>query len=266
VEVIASGLAQPRGVAIQNGLVYVAESGNRRVVAFDAATGEAVTSAFDSITLVEPFDLAAHADGAITLLDAGSGQLLRYDADTGTINALPVPDEFVNRSRGIGVGATGEIWIANTPGQRIVAVEVSGVLRQEIILPPVVTGDTELQPVDVAVMPDNSLFVTDVAGHFLYRFSLAGFLLSSQPIPVANSLDSAHLAVDRAGNLYMTEPEAGRVVQLDPTGLIERIWNIRTAETNDAKPVGIDVGLDGTVWVADSQGGRLLRVTPEGRE
>jgi streptogramin lyase len=253
-------------VAFHAGVVYVAEAGNRRVAAYDAATGEEITSPFDGLSLVEPFDLAAQADGVITLLDAGTGQLLRYEPEAGVINAIPLSPEAVNRSRGIGAGTKGEIWIANTPGQRIVAVDASGAILQEIVLPAVTTGETELQPVDVAAMPDNSLYVTDVAGHMLYRFSLAGYLISSQPIPVANSLDSAHLAVDAAGYLYMTEPEAGRVVKLDPAGVVERIWSVRTSETTDAKPVGIAVADDGSVWVADSQGGRLLRLTPEGDE
>jgi 4-amino-4-deoxy-L-arabinose transferase-like glycosyltransferase/DNA-binding beta-propeller fold protein YncE len=266
VDVVASGLAQPRGVVVLDGLVYVAESGAQRVSVFDAATGEALVSPFESLALVEPFDLAAHADGSIDLLDTGAGQLLRFDPEAGVINAIPVAAELVNRSRGIGAGAEGAIWIANTPGQRIVVVDSGGALLQEIFLPAVTTSETELQPVDVAVMPDNSLYVTDAGGHSLYRFSLAGYLVSSQPIPVANSLDGAHLAVDGAGKLYMTEPEAGRVVQLDPSGIIEHIWSVRTNEAADAKPVGLAVAVDGAVWVVDSQGGRLLRVMPEANE
>lgn len=266
VEVMATGLVQPRGVAVDNGVVYVAEAGAQRVVAFDAVSGEAFASAFDAVVFGEPFDLATQVDGSIMVLDAGTGQLLRYDPAAGVINAIPVSSDQVNRSRGIGAGLTGETWIANTPGQRIVAVDANGAVLQEIALPVVGTDDTEMQPVDVAVMPDNTLFVTDVSGHMLYRFSLAGFLLSSQPIPVANSLDSAHLAVDADGALYMSEPEAGRVVRLDATGIVDRIWTVRTAESLDAKPVGIAVAEDGAIWVADSQGGRLLRLTPEGEE
>jgi streptogramin lyase len=161
---------------------------------------------------------------------------------------------------------SGEIWIANTPGQKIAVVDNAGTLLQEVVLPPVAAEGKELQPVDVAVLPDNTLYVTDVGEHILYRFSLAGYLLSSQPIPVANSLDSAHLAVDSAGALYMTEPEAGRVVRLDANGIIDASWSVRTAQTLDAKPVGIAIGADRAIWVADSSGGRLLRVIPEAGE
>jgi streptogramin lyase len=199
----------------------------------------------------------------VTVLDAASGQLIHFDPAVGEIAALPVEAKVGERSRGISAGLTGEVWVANTAGQRVVAIDPQGALLQEIALPAVTTDQPALQPVDVAVMPDNTIFVTDVAGHMLYRFSLAGYLLSSQPIPIANSLDSAHLAVDGAGLLYMTEPEAGRVVQLDPSGLVTKVWSVRVPESQDAKPVGIAVAADGAIWVADSHGGRLLRVIPQ---
>jgi streptogramin lyase len=266
VEVVASGLEEPRGVAVEQGVVYVTEVGSQRVVAFDANTGKKQSSPFDAIVFAEPFDLAAQTDGAVVVLDSGSGQLFRYDPAAGVVNALPVSPDYVNRSRGVGTGLAGETWIANTPGQRIVAVDGNGALLQEIALPQVAADDKEMQPTDVAMMADHTIFVTDVAGNMLYRFSEAGYLLSSQPIPIANSLDSAHLVTDGAGTLYMTEPEDGRVVQLDSTGIVTHIWSVRTPDAPDAKPVGIAVADDGTIWVADSMGGRLLRVTPEGGE
>jgi sugar lactone lactonase YvrE len=266
VEVVASGLATPRGVAVYADIVYVAETGHQRVLAFDAVTGELRSSPFDAVEFSEPFDVAAQGEGTIVVLDAGLGQLMRYDPAADGVETVPVAPDFVSRSRGIGAGLMDEVWIANTPGQKVVAVDSGGAIVREVMLPAVAADGKDLQPVDVAVLPDNTLYVTDVGGYMLYRFSMAGYLLSSQPIPVANSLDGAHLAADSAGALYMTEPEAGRVVRLDPNGIVDRVWSVRTVDVPDAKPIGIAVAGDGTIWVADSQGGRLLRVTPESGE
>ena len=265
VEVVAAGLEQPRGVALLDGVVYVAEAGGQRIVAFDAASGDEIASSLDSIAFVEPFDLAAQPDGSLAILDAGSGQLLRFEPATGEVQQLPVTPQYLERSRGIGAGLADEIWIANTPGQRLVAVDGSGAPIYEIAMP-AVAGDQEMQPVDVVAMADNTVFVTDVAGHMLYRFSVAGYLLSSQPIPVANALDGAHLATDAAGAVYMTEPESGNVVRLDANGIVTDLWSVRTPDSMDAKPVGIAVASDGVIWVVDSQGGKLLRVIPQGEE
>jgi streptogramin lyase/4-amino-4-deoxy-L-arabinose transferase-like glycosyltransferase len=263
VEVIIEGLAQPRGVALLAGVVYVAEAGIGRIIALDATSGELVPSPLAEQSFVEPFDLAAQRDGTLSILDAGAGALFRFDPATGLLTTLPVPTEYGDRARGIGAGLSGETWIASTPGQRIVAVDSNGLLIQEIVLPRVTIDNKEMQPTDVVMMSDNTLYATDVAEHILYRFDVAGFLLASQPIPVANSLDSSHLATDKAGMLYMTEPEAGRIVQFDASGVPVAAWSVRVAGSEDAKPVGLDVDADGTIWVVDSVGGRLLRVTPE---
>ena len=262
VEVVASGLASPHGVSIAGNVVYVADTGNRRIVAVNAVTGETQTVPVGSIELVEPFDLVAQADGTLLVLDAGLGILYLIDPTLGEARPVPVAPSYAERSRGLGKGLAGEVWIANTPGQRVAAVSASGEVVREVMLP-AVAGGSEMQPVDVAVTPDNSLYVTDGSAHMLYQFSEAGYLLSSQPIPRANALDGAHLAVGGDGALYMTEPEAGRVVRLDENARVDRIWNVRMEESTAAKPVGIAVAGDGTIWVVDSQGGRLLRVTPE---
>jgi streptogramin lyase len=263
VNVIASGLLQPHGVAVANGIVYVAETGNKRVKAYDAKSGKEVASPYVSINFQEPFDIAAQADGSIVVLDAGAGQLLRYDPATGEVSALPASPDYVNRSRGIGAGLKGQTWIANTPGQRIVAVDNRGAVLQAVALPSTSADVQEMQPTDVVEMGDNTLFVADAAANMLYHFSVAGYLLASQPIPVSNTLDSTHLVADQAGGFYMTEPEPGLVLRLDGTGSIEHVWNVRSAAAPDAKPVGVAVSSDGVIWVADSQGGRLIQVIPE---
>ena len=49
---------------------------------------------------------------------------------------------------------------------------------------------------------------------------------------------------------------------MDPSGAVVNVWTVRTADTLDAKPVGLAVDAVGRIWVADPEGGRLLLVTP----
>jgi streptogramin lyase len=262
VEIFATGLAEPRGVAVVDGLVYVAEAGARRIVAIDPASGRLSAVDLGDEALEEPFDLA-HVAGQLVIQDAGSGDLLVFQPLEGTTARVPVDGSYVARSRGIGAGNEGTIWLANTPGQRVAQIDGSGRVLRDVTLPAVATDGREMQPVDVVALADDSIYVTDVANHMLYHFSLAGYLLASQAIPVANALDSSHLAVDDLGRFYLTEPETGRVVRLNAAGTVERAWTVRTPVTPDAKPVGIDVDATGAIWVADSLGGRVLRIVPE---
>ena len=86
--------------------------------------------------------------------------------------------------------------------------------------------------------------------------------LWSTEIPVANSMHGSHLAEGPAGNVYMTEPENGAVVEVDDAGSVVRRWRLRTDDGQAVKPVGIAVDDSGAVWVTDVEGGRILRFTP----
>jgi streptogramin lyase/4-amino-4-deoxy-L-arabinose transferase-like glycosyltransferase len=261
VQVVAEGLATPRGVAVRGDTVYVAEAGTGRVLAVDAATGKFAAMS-DLPPLAEPFDLALAPDGSLALLDAGAGALWRIPP-TGEAAAVPAPMELLVRSRGIDVDPGGRIWVAGTAAGRVVALDAAGQVVAEVYQPALSGVTAAMQPVDVAVDRDGVVAVADVSNNALARFDAAGYLLARQSVPVANSLDSPHLALDAAGALLMSEPETGRIVQMDASGAVDHVWSVRTSATPDAKPVGLAVDAAGRIWTADSQGGRLLLVIPE---
>jgi sugar lactone lactonase YvrE/4-amino-4-deoxy-L-arabinose transferase-like glycosyltransferase len=265
VQVVADGLDSPRGVAVQGDTVYVAETGAGRVLAVNSATGNrAVLGGMPQ--LIEPFDLAVGPDGALFVLDAGAGALWRVAEAGGDSLAAPVPvvSDLLVRSRGIGVDGRGRIWVANTPGGRVVAFDTTGHVLAEVAQPPLSGASTPMQPVDVVVDLDSVISVADVSNHTLVRFDDSGYLLARQTVPVANSMDGPHFALDAGGALLMSEPETGRIVRLDPAGAVINVWSARTTDTPDAKPVGLAIDGRGRIWTADPQGGRLLVVTPGG--
>jgi glucose/arabinose dehydrogenase len=66
----------------------------------------------------------------------------------------------------------------------------------------------------------------------------------------------------RDGSLVVTDPEGGLVTRFAADGTELRAYTVRGAASPAAKPVGVAVGADGTIWVADVEGGSLLRVVP----
>jgi 4-amino-4-deoxy-L-arabinose transferase-like glycosyltransferase/streptogramin lyase len=264
VEIVLDGLRAPRGIAAGDGRMIVAESGAGRVLMVDVASGETGELQPKGQAFVEPMDIAADGAGRVYVLDAGAARIDGFDEQGGFEAALPAPPELANRARGIDIDAQGRIWVAATPSQRIVALDGNGAIMAEVLRPAVSGALQALQPVDVAGMDDGSVYVTDAGNHRLIWFDAAGFVLSSVALPVANSLDGSHLARDGAGNIYVTLPEAGQVMRLNAQGTVDALWSVRTAQTPDAKPVGIAVDADGQIWVTDVQGGRVLRVTPGG--
>jgi sugar lactone lactonase YvrE len=261
VEVVAERLRSPRGVAVAGQTVYVAESGAGRVWALNMAQGEPAPLDAGPAAWVEPSDLAATPEGGLAVIDAGAARLAIYDAAGSFVQTVAADPVLLDRARGVGVDAQGNVWIANTPGLRVVAVDAAGQVVGEAVRP-TAPGAGEMQPVDVAVAADGSVWVTDAGSNRLYHLSAESVILSSRDLPVANSLDGSHVALDGRGDVYVTEPESGHVIRLNGQGEPVAVYATRSAATPDAKPVGIAVDDQGRIWVADVQGGRVLRLTP----
>ncbi len=253
-------LTTPRGIAAGlDGTLFVAESTTGRVwmVAPDGALLSEITH--PTAPFVEPFDLAVDTLGQLYVLDAAQGKISIFNGQGTFLRDLPVTETALVRSRGLFVDPRGRVWVAHTPGGRIVALDQSGAVTQEIAVWP----GAGSQPVDIVVGTDGTIFVADAALHKLVRFSPDGRRLLAWDIPVSNSLDGSHLAVDGFGLLYLSQPEMAAVAQLSPEGEQHGLWLLHSvARAGGIKPVGVAVDQSGNIWVADAVGGQVVRIEP----
>lgn len=256
---VVGGLNQPKGIAVgPDNRLYVADTGNQRVLVL-TPDGTTVGELRGPEPFVEPFDLAVGPQGQIYVLDPATERISIFDRDDSYLGDLPADPSFVARSRGVHVDRDGRIWVANTPGGRVVALDSEGNLLMAI---PVWPGE-DSQPVDVAVGSDGSIFVTDSGLNKVVRFDASGRRVLAWDIPVANSIDSSHLAVDAAGYLYLSKPEPFLVTQLLPSGELAGDWSAMPAGAAPAKPVGIAVDSSGRVWYVDTVGGMVYVIEPD---
>lgn len=253
IRLVASGFNAPKGVAVGlNNYLYVADTGNQRVVIL-TPDGETVGQLEPPQPFVEPFDLAVNAEGEIFVLDAAGERLVRFDAAGNYLGDVPGDVGVISRARGIGIDRQGQIWIASTPGGRVVALSPEGEIRQEI---PVWPGEPS-QPVDVAVGNDGAIFVTDAGIHKLIRFEPNGQRSLAWDLPVANTMDSSHLAVGPSGNLYVSKPEPFLISERMSLGEETGSWSVAPAGGGVVKPIGVAVDDLGRIWFVDTVGGGL---------
>ncbi len=253
IRLVADGFNAPKGVAVgPDNRLYVADTGNQRVVIL-SPDGETLGQLEPPTPFIEPFDLAVNPDGELFVLDPSAERLAHFDAAGTYIGDVPADQGVIGRSRGIGIDRQGVIWIANTPGGRIVAINAAGEIGQEIAIAP---GEPS-QPVDVVVGNDGAIFVTDAGLHKLIRFEATGQRSFAWDIPVANTVDSSHLAVAPNGYLYLSKPEPFLISERMGLGEETGNWSVLPANGNIVKPIGIAVDELGHIWFVDTVGGGL---------
>jgi sugar lactone lactonase YvrE/4-amino-4-deoxy-L-arabinose transferase-like glycosyltransferase len=257
--VFATGLQQPRGIAVAaDGRVYVAEGGGSKVTIF-SPQGEILARVPGATSvLAEPADVAVDSEH-LYVLDAGEGRLWRYALDGGEAQEIEPDPMLLDRSRGLALGPDGRVWVAATPAGIVAGINPQDGTDERLAM--LVDGMLG-QPVDVVVTADGFVYGTDAAANKLVRFMPDGRPERTWVLPAANSLNGPHLALDASGNLYVTDPEAGRVEKRDPSGAVAGMWDVTRLLNQPVKAVGLAVGPDGRIWVTDSEGGSIVVLEP----
>lgn len=203
-------LNSPHGVAVDmaDGRVFVADTGNRRVVVYALQDG-AQLATITSDLFQEPADLAIGADGNVWLVDAQSEQVLRIDPAEGVVTPLASNTTFY-RPRGLGLDPAGNLYVADTGGGRVAMLSPTGDLLVQYGGPETLFGLG--QPVDV--LANGSVWSVTAEDGRLWRLD---DLASIAAIPRANTLDGPHLAGLPDGSLFLTNP-IGAAVQYHAAG------------------------------------------------
>lgn len=257
-EIVSDRFERPRGVTAANGRMYVVDPSQRSMFVLDQDGRELAQIRRSNRRFGEPVDVAADASGNIYVLDAGSdGQVSVHDAAGDFVRVIPLSDNIVPRSRGIDVDNQGRIWLAMTPALAVAAFNSEGMelARISTVLP-----GGEFQPVDVAYLRDDAVYVSTAGTTSVIRFSLSGEPLTLWPLATANSADGPHLALDSGGALYVTQPELGDFLRISEDGEEKiEMWTLPASQPI-RKLVGINMGPGGELYLTDSENGNIYRV------
>ncbi|MQC26921.1 MAG: TIGR03663 family protein [Chloroflexi bacterium] len=218
---------EPWGVAVSpdGEFVYVADTWNHRIQKFTSG-GRYLTSwgvfaqGSDPYSMYGPRDVAVDADGNVLVTDTGNKRITVYDANGEYINQYGV--------FGFDLGSFDEpVGIAVDLANNRLYVADTWNQRVQVIA----YSDGVFEAVDA----------WDISGWF-------GQSLENKP----------YLAVG-GDRLYISDPEAGRVLVYNFNGELQYFWG---GFDQTAVLLGITQGIaadaDGNVWVSDSQNNRVL--------
>ncbi|NJN83449.1 MAG: hypothetical protein HC802_14955 [Caldilineaceae bacterium] len=207
----------PHGLAFdpQGGRLFVADTGNRRVLAF-GPTGE-LEEVFADQAFEEPFDVEISREGLPLVLDALAQQISRIDPASGSITPLEVDTGFY-RPRGIGVDEAGNILVADTGGGRVAMLSPTGDYLVGMGGPETEIGQG--QPVDAMAVANTPWTVTAEDGR-IWRLDISGTLVA---LPRSTTLDGPQLAGLPDGSFFVTDPVRQLVQYHSSAGQPLRQW------------------------------------------
>lgn len=245
-------LHDPRDLAVgPDGSVYVADTGNKRVVQFkpDGSPARSWTESGKGAFL-EPSSLAVVGDGLI-VADSEAAQLHKFNFD-----GKPVPgfehDLAVSHPRGLAAGADGTIYIGDTANNRVLKVGPDGAPRGDLD-----TKGTKLeQPTGVAIDDQGSIYTIEPAASRIQKFSPEGVLQAHLFVPGTVTVLPPRAVWIPGRGLTASLPEQNALLTYGPAGTPDAAFAPEAPLPQ--RPGGLGVAVDKqSVWVVWNGSGEL---------
>lgn len=272
---------RPLAVAAANGRVFVADSGNRRIVIY-SSSGRFIRSLGDtgdsSSKLVFPTDIVINAQGHILVADRQAGRVMIYNQNGDVVKSLPEGKDRLKLEGfsplSLAVDADNGITVFDVYHQRLVLFDGKGRFLRAFnrdsagrnmalsfangIVVPVSSGT-----------PVNKIYVANSNGGTVLETDSQGKSFEILPrLPEPKAFMPRGMALDPADReLFIIDTLQHMVFRYDLqskkiTGTIgiKKAWSQSFSYPND-----ISIDRDGRIYVADSGNNRIVIIEPAGK-
>ena len=255
-----ANLREPRGAAVDDqGRVWVADFGHSRLRVYDPAGGflggwggrGGGEYGFKELCGV------AIAGDALYVADTWNGRVQGYTL----AGVLRASAGELYGPRGIAVAPDGRVWVTDVGNHRVVSYDA--LLQDRKIVGHKGAGAGEFSsPVGIAAAPSGEIFVADTGNRRIQRLGPDGAYRGEFPFPGWGENVEPHLAIDRDGVIWATDPGVNEVVALDATGRLLRRIGADDAGTKFQNPTGIAVDRKNRIlYVVNSGSSSVSRVS-----
>jgi predicted membrane-bound mannosyltransferase/streptogramin lyase len=267
-------LSAPRGIDIAfDGTIFVADSRNHRIQQFspdglllntwgsfsNVLEGDAPGGTFN-----EPWDVAVAEDGSFFVADTFNHRIQKFSSSGKFIKMWGVfaqgdsPDSFWG-PRGIALDQEGNLFVTDTGNKRVVVFDSNLNYLTQFGGGGFEAGQFD-EPVGISVNSSGQIIVADTWNRRVQIFQpdstgLEFFSTDSFDISAwyGQGIDNKpYLTTDAANNIYISDPEAGRILKFNSSGdFLVGYQDINTSDDLISYPFGIDIDKTGKLWFSD---------------
>ena len=277
----------PRSIALApNGTIYVADSRNNRIQQF-SSNGELINvwGSYSNIsqgqapggTFNEPWGIAVAPDGTVYVADTWNYRVQKFTADGkfismfGTNGFGETPTSFYG-PRALVVDKNGNVFVVDTGNKRVLIFDSKDRYIDEFGTAGMGLGELD-EPVGIALDDDGKVYLVDTWNLRIQVFAKnpSGIGYSSVntwdvDAWLGQSLENKpYIALDDQKNIYISDPEACRIIKYSPQGVPLGTWGeCGYAEGQFTLPIGLAVDGSNGLWVSDAgENNRLLYFSSE---
>ncbi len=266
---------------------YTVTAGNIQIAGDILTTGGSYSISVSAAKYTDASVVQIIDPGWIITTVAGQGGTHSYGGDGG-----PAASAFLNAPSGLSLDSnTGALYIADYSNNRIRKVDLSGTITTVAGTGTGgYSGDGGLatqakinRPYDTVVDESGNLYIADYSNYRVRKVDpngvittvagtgTSGYSGDGGPATSAKLYYPTGLALDEAGNLYITDSINARVRKVDPSGIITTVAGTGTSGySGDGGPAtqaqlglflyGIDVDQAGNLFIADFKNHRVRKV------
>ena len=273
------------GIGIDEGdTIYIGDGINARVKT--CTTGGSCTTF--AAAAGWPADIAVDSKGHVYVSDYYDHTIREYDSggtDLGVLKGTHdtpyfTDDSHFNAPHGVAVDASGNLFVTEYDGHRLIKLSAEGTPQWSVGEPGVWGDDDEHfgglwdGPSGLAVDSEGNAYVADPNNHRVQVCTPSGSCTTFAGVPGESGCDDDHfddlfgVTVDGDGNVYVADRDNHRVQKCTPSGDCATFAGITGAAGDDAEhfngPVGVAVDGSDNVYVADAWNHRVQWCTPTG--